>query len=166
MAADDVVPHVGIRLTEDMLCLGMTREAAQPLLDKNRDIRVDFRGEPPVVAFIESPKHWGTFEGIELFESAADEVVAEIARRLRLDPGIYRPGRHEYYFPDLNMLLWRSCVSTEEGEQGYVFDCVSLHAPGYYDTKSLAYIRRQSGLSAVPEATNQCVEPPNDQLTR
>jgi hypothetical protein len=32
------------------------------------------------------------------------------------------------------------------GDQGYVFDCVSLHAPGYYDTDTLAFIRQQSGL--------------------
>ncbi len=150
MATDDVIPHVGIRLPGGaMLRLGMTREAAQPLLDKNRDIQVDFAGEPPAVAFIQSPKHWGTFDGIELFEDGADEVIARIVQRLGLDPTVYRPGRHQYYFPDLCMSLWRSCVSEEEGEQGYVFDCVSLHAPGYYDAETLAYIRRQSGLPPV-----------------
>ena len=151
MAADDVVPHVGIRSHAGMLRLGMTRDEAQPLLDRDRDIQVDFSGSPPVVAFIQSPKHWGTLDGIELFESAADEVVAEIARRFGFDPGVYRPGRNEYYFPALNMILWRSCVSDVEGDQGYIFDCVSLHAPGYYDPKMLAAIREQSGLPPVPE---------------
>jgi hypothetical protein len=148
MATDEVVPHVGIRIAGGaMLRLGMTREAAQPLLERDRGIRADFRGAPPVVAFIESPKHWGTFEGIELFESGADEVVAAIARRLGLDSAIYCPGRHQYYFPNLCMGLWRSCVSEVEGEQGYVFDSVSIHAPGYYDPETLAFIRAQSGLS-------------------
>lgn len=50
------------------------------------------------------------------------------------------------------MSLWRSCVSDEDGEQGYIFDCVSLHAPGYYDTGTLAFIRRKSGLADEPEA--------------
>src|SRR5688500_7409162 len=150
MAADDVVPHVGIRMARGaMLRLGMSREEAEWLRD--RDIRVDYRGEDPVVAFIQSPKHWGTLDGIELFESSADEVVAEIARRYTLDPAVYCPGRHTYYFPGLNMMLWRSCTSGVDGEQGYIFDCVSLHIPGYYDAKTLAFIRERSGLPPVPE---------------
>jgi hypothetical protein len=150
MAADEVVPHVGIRLPGGaMLRLGMSREEAEWLV--NRDIRVGYRGDPPVVAFLESPKHWGTLEGIELFESAADEVVAQIVRRYGLDPAVYRPGGNNYYFPGLNMLLWRSCTSEVDGEQGYIFDCVSLHSPGYYDAKTLAFIREQSGLPPLPE---------------
>jgi hypothetical protein len=73
-------------------------------------------------------------------------VIAEIAARLGLDPEVYRPGRHQYYFPDLCMGLWRSCVSDEDGEQGFTFDSVSVHSPGYYDAELLAFIRRQSGL--------------------
>jgi hypothetical protein len=150
MAADEVVPHVGIRLPGGaMLRLGMSREEAEWLVD--RDLRLDFRCDPPVVAFIQSPKHWGTFDGIELFEDAADMVVAEIVRRQKLDPEVYRPGRHTYYFPHLNMTLWRSCTSEVDGEQGYIFDCVSIHAPGYYDTGTLAYIREKSGLPPTPE---------------
>lgn len=59
MTADEVVPHVGIRSHAGMVRLGMTRAEVQSLLDRDRDIRVDFRGDPPIVAFIESPKHWG-----------------------------------------------------------------------------------------------------------
>jgi len=146
MAADEVVPHVGIRSPAGMVRLGMTRAGVQPLLDRDRDIRVDFRGDPPVVAFVESPKNWGSFEGIDLFEAGADEVIAEIAARLGLDPAVYRPGRHQYYFPDLCMGLWRSCVSEADGEEGFTFDSVSVHAPGYYDPELLAFIRRQGGL--------------------
>jgi hypothetical protein len=150
MAADDVIPHVGIRLPRGaVLRLGMSREEAEWLGD--RDIKVDYRGNPPVVAFIQSPKHWGTLDGIELFESGADEVVAEIARRYGLDPNVYCPGRHTYYFPGLNMILWRDCTSEVDGEQGYIFDCVSLHAPGYYNTKTLASFRELSGLPPLPE---------------
>jgi hypothetical protein len=152
MAADDVIPHVGIRSHAGMVRLGMTREEVQPLLDRDRDIQVDFRGEPPVVAFVQSPKYCGSFEGIDLFESGADAVIGEIVRRLGLDPSVYRPGRHQYYFPDLRMSLWRSCVSEVDGEQGFVFDCVSVHARGYYDAELLAFIWRQSGLPPAPEA--------------
>jgi hypothetical protein len=152
MAKDEVVPHVGIQSLGGMVRLGMTQGEVRPLLDRDRDIRVDYRGDPPVVAFIESPKHWGSFEGIDLFEAAADEVVAAITAQLGLDPAVYRPGRHQYYFPDLCMSLWRSCVSEVDGEQGFVFDSVSVHAPGYYDAGALAFIRRQSGLPPVPDA--------------
>src|SRR5215204_5287776 len=103
MAADEVIPHVGIRSHAGMIQLGMSREDAQPLLDQHQSIQVDFRGEPPVIAFIQSPKYWGTFDGVALFASAADEVIVEIARRRGLDPTVYRPGRHQYYFPDLRM---------------------------------------------------------------
>ena len=152
MAADDVIPHVGIRMARGaVLRLGMSREEAEWLADRDVRVDYDYRVEPPVVAFIESPKHWGTLDGIELFESAADEVVAEITRQFNLDPAVYRPGRHTYYFPDLNMILWRNTVSEMDGEQGYIFDCVSLHAPGYYDPKTLAFIRERSGLPPLPE---------------
>jgi hypothetical protein len=134
-----------------MVRLGMTRAEAQPLLERDRNLRVDFRGEPPVVAFIESPKHWGSFRGIDLFEDGADEVVVAVVAELGLDPAVYGPGRHTYYFPSLNMILWRDTVSNEDGEQGYTFDSVSIHTPGYYDAKTLAFIRQKSGLSTAPE---------------
>ncbi len=149
MDRDEVIPHVGIRLPRGaVLKLGMSWEEAEWL--HKADIRVDYRDG--VVVFIESPKHWGTFDGIELFESAADEVVAEIARRYNLDPDAYCPGRHTYYFPNWNMVLWRGTVSDEDRDQGYIFDSVSLHAPGCYDPKTLAYMREKSGLPPLPTA--------------
>lgn len=147
MATDEVVPHVGIRMARGaMLRLGMSREEAEWLRD--RGIQVGYRGDPPVVAFIQSPKHWGSFEGVDLFEAGADEVIAELVSRLALDPEVYCPGRHTYYFPDLRMSLWRSCVSDVDGEQGFIFDCVSIHAPGYYAAEMLKSIRQGCGLSA------------------
>lgn len=152
MATDEVIPHVGIRVYGgEMLRLGMSSEEATWVLGNIRDVTVDYRGDPPVVAFIQSSKHWGTFEGVELFEEAADEVVARLVERLGLDPADYPPGQNSYYFPDQRMSLWRSCVSDEDGEQGYIFDCVSLHAPGYYDPKTLAFILRKSGLADEAE---------------
>jgi hypothetical protein len=156
MAVDDVVPHVGIKIDDSrMLRLGMSREEAESLLGSRPHLQVDYRGDPPVVAFIQSPKHWGTYDGIELFETAADEVIAEIVRRRDLDPSIYRPGEGSYLFPDLGMILWRSCASSVEGDQGYVFDCVSLHAPGYYSPELMAYLRRQNRLSVEPANPNE-----------
>jgi hypothetical protein len=72
-------------------------------------MQVDFRGCPPTVAFIQVPNgFFVTYAGIALFEMAGDAVIREIARRENRDPSIYAPGRHQYYFPDLNMTLWRS----------------------------------------------------------
>lgn len=78
-------------------------------------------------------------------------MIAEIARLENLDTTIYRAGRHTYYFPHLNMILWRDTTSEEEGEQGYLFDCVSLHIPGYYDRKLMDFIRKQSGHPPLPD---------------
>ena len=82
---------------------------------------------------------------------AADDVIAEIVRRRNLDPRIYCPGEGCYYFPDLEMSLWRSCPSSVEGEQGYVFDCVSLHSPGYYSPELMEFHRRICRLPIEPE---------------
>jgi hypothetical protein len=144
----EVIPNVGIGPVH----LGMSREVAQPLAPKGSPFQVDFRGSPPTVAFVQlSKRGWATYKGIDLFEESADEVIAEIARLENLDTTIYRPGRHTYYFPHLNMILWRGTISEEEGEQGYIFDCVSLHTPGYYDRKLMNFIRRQSGHPPLPE---------------
>ena len=140
----EVVPHVGI----GQIHLGMPEETAAPLVKPG--IQVDFRGSPPIVAFVQVANgFWATYAGIALFEIAADEVIGEIARRENRDLRLYAPGRHQYYFPDINMTLWRSVVSEEEREQGYRFDCVSVHVPGYYEAELLAYIRQQSGLAPV-----------------
>ncbi len=144
----EVIPHVGIGPVR----LGMPREVAKPLADNDSCFQVDYRGEPPVVAFVQlSKRGWATYAGIDLFDEPADEVIAEIARLENLDTKIYCPGRHEYYFPHLNMILWRDSVSEEEGEQGYIFDCVSLHTPGYYSRKLLNFTRSQSGLPPLSE---------------
>lgn len=130
MTPDEVIPHVGIRLPGgEILRLGMSREDVKRL--GRLDIQVEYRGSPPTVAFLQSPKYWGSFEGIALFESSADEVIEEIVRALGLDAEQYPPGRHSYEFPDLKMTLWRSCVSDVDGDQGYIFDCVSIRSAGY-----------------------------------
>jgi hypothetical protein len=138
----EVIPHVGIGPVH----LGMSREVAEPLAPKGSPFHVAFRGKAKVVAFVQlSSRGCATYKGIDLFETPADEVIAEIARLENLDTTIYCAGRHQHYFPHLNMILWRSTVSKEEGEQGYLFDCVSLHTPGYYNRKLLNYIREKSG---------------------
>ena len=138
----EVVPHVGIGPVH----LGVPREAAQPLVAKDSCFQVDYRGTPSLVAFVQlSKRGWATYAGIDLFDTPADEVIAEIARLENLDTTIYCPGRHEYYFPHLNMILCRDTISEEEGEQGYIFDCVSLHTPNYYNRKTLNFIREKSG---------------------
>jgi len=75
-----------------------------------------------------------------------------MAQRYNLDPDVDRPGRHTYYFPNWNVVLWRGTVSDKDGDQGYIFDSVSLHAPGYCDVKALAYVREKGGLPPLPTA--------------
>jgi hypothetical protein len=126
----EIIPHVGIGKVR----LGMSREEADWLLE--RGMSLDSAGSPPVVTFIQvSHRADAEYRGIDLFDEdrSADEVVAEVVRAEGLDPADYPPGRHEYLFPVLNMLLWRGEVSDVEGEQGYTFQSASIHVPGYYD---------------------------------
>lgn len=126
----EIMPHVGIGKVR----LGMSREEADWLLD--RGMQIDSAGSPPVVTFVQvSHRAYATYRGVDVFDEdrSADEVVAEIVQVEGLDPADYPPGRHQYTFPHLNMVLWRGEVSDEPGDQGYTFQAASVHAPGYYD---------------------------------
>jgi hypothetical protein len=99
-------------------------------------MQVDSAGSPPVVTFVQvSHCCQATYRGVDVFDEdrSADEVVAEIVGLEGLDPVDYPPGRHQYTFPHLNIVLWRGEVSEEPGDQGYTFQAVSVHSPGYYD---------------------------------
>jgi hypothetical protein len=126
----EIVPHVGIGKVR----LGMSREEADWLLD--RGMTIDAGGSPPAVTFIQvSHRESATYRGVDVFDEdrSADDVVVEIVRLEGLDPADYPPGKHEYLFPVLNMILWRGEVSDEPGDQGYTFQAASIHVPGYYD---------------------------------
>jgi hypothetical protein len=126
----EIVPHVGIGKVR----LGMTREEAEWLLE--RGMSIDSRGSPPVVVFIQvSHRAFAEYRGVDVFDEdvSADDVVAQIVRLEGLDPADFPPGKHEYLFPALNMILWRGEVSDEPGDQGYTFQAASIHVPGYYD---------------------------------
>ena len=147
MPDDAVIPHVGIGIGKgEMIRLGMSKDEAKYLLEGRKDFQVGFRGDPPKVAFIQATKWWGNYEGIDLFEESADDVIAEMVERYKLDPEIYCPQEHTYLFPDLNMILWRDTTSTEDGEQGYIFDCVSLHTDDYYSPEIMAFTREKARL--------------------
>ncbi len=124
----EIVPHVRI----GKVCLGMSREEADWLREPG--MQLDSAGDPPVVTFIQVTHGTGTeYRGVDLFDDSADEVVAAIVRLEGLDPADYPPGRHEYTFPALGMILWRGEVSDVPGDQGYTFQAASIHVPGYYD---------------------------------
>ncbi len=126
----EIVPHVGIGKVR----LGMSREEAEWLLD--RGMRIDSAGFPAMVTFVQvSHRTHATYRGVDVFDEnrSADEVVAEIVRLEGLNLANYPPGRHQYTFPHLNMVLWRGEVSDEPGDQGYSFQAASVHAPGYYE---------------------------------
>jgi hypothetical protein len=74
--------------------------------------------------------------GRDVFATPADELVAAVVRRARLRPARFPPGRDDYLFPSLRLALWRAFVPDEPtgpGEQGWAFETVSVHAPGYYE---------------------------------
>jgi hypothetical protein len=122
----EIVPHVGIGKVR----LGMSPEDAEQLREPG--MRLDYAGSPLAVAFIEVCDAF--YRDIDLCFDPADEVLAAVVEIEGLDPGAYPPGRHEYTFPHLNMVLWRGEVSDEPGDQGYTFQAASIHVPGYYDT--------------------------------
>lgn len=126
----EVVPHVGI----GNIRLGMSREEADWLRDNT--IQVDSAGSPPVVTFVQASWRSGaTYRGLGLFDASAVAVIAALVELEGLNPADYPPGKHTYQFPTLNLVLWRGHVSDDNpnDRQGYYFQCVSVHAPGYYD---------------------------------
>jgi hypothetical protein len=65
-------------------------------------------------------------------DAPAEDVVTAIIELEGLDPAEFPPGRHQYLFPALNMILWRGEVSDQPGDQGYNFQAASIHVPDYY----------------------------------
>ncbi len=148
MRVFEVTPHVGI----GPLRLGMTpddvrRSVAGHRVEKIRRGReeviedlglgVDYSDGDTAVTFVQvsqADRVRVTFAGCDVFDTPADELVASVVRQEGLSPADYPPGRHEYLFPPLRLVLWRGVVAEESGEQGWVFECISVHAPGYYDT--------------------------------
>jgi hypothetical protein len=124
----EVVPHERIGLVH----IGMPHEEATRLCDPG--MQLGFEGNPLVVAFIQVAHGTGAeYRGVDLFNDPADDVVASIVQLEGLNPADFPPSRHEYLFPDLNMILWRGEVSDEPDAQGYTFQAASIHVPGYYE---------------------------------
>jgi hypothetical protein len=114
---------------------------------------VEYTDSDGVVAFIEADCGSGAqYNGIGLFETPAEEVVAAIVQAAGLAPEDFPPRRHSYLFESLRLVLWRSTVPAEqdedeeqdeedEAEDGHLFQTVSLYAPGYYPEETLQYLR-------------------------
>ncbi|HEX4613025.1 MAG TPA: hypothetical protein VH092_32845 [Urbifossiella sp.] len=72
-----------------------------------------------------------TLIGRDVFATPADDLVAAVVRHEGLPVADFPPGRHEYLFPPLRLVLFRGVAPDEPG---CVFDSVSVHTPGYYET--------------------------------
>jgi hypothetical protein len=146
MPVFDVVPHVGI----GPLRLGMTQaevrravagHEVKPLRGCQEVVRdlglwVDYPLGFAGVRFVQASRAkgvWVVFAGVDVFDTLADELVALVVRQQGLAPADFPPGRHEYLFPALRLALWRGVVADDPGERGWAFECISVHAPGYYD---------------------------------
>jgi hypothetical protein len=147
MRVFEVTPHVGI----GPLRLGMTpaevRQAvaghAVEKIGRGREemiddlgLNVDYSAADADVTFIQAFPVDGvrfTFTGIDVFTTPADELLAAVACREGLPAPDFSPGRHEYLFPSLRLALWRGVVTEEPGEQGWAFESISVHVPGYYE---------------------------------
>ena len=99
-------------------------------------LSVDYPEGDTEVTFVQAYRVAGVrveFAGCDVFKTPADEIVAAVVSKQSLLPTDFPPGRHEYLFPPLRLVLWRGIVGTRPGEQGWRFECISVHAAGYYD---------------------------------
>src|SRR5262245_24407513 len=74
--------------------------------------------------------------GRDVFATPADELVAAVVSDAGLRPGRFPPGRDEYRFPSLRLVLWRAFVPdwpAGPGEAEWAFESVSVHAARYYE---------------------------------
>jgi hypothetical protein len=147
MRVFEVTPHVGI----GPLRLGMTSaEVRQAVaghvietIGRGREemiddlgLNVDYSAGHTDVTFIQACPVDGvrfTLAGIDVFGTPADELVAVLARQEGLPEANFPSGRHEYLFALLRLVLWRGVVAEEPGEQGWAFESISVHVPGYYE---------------------------------
>jgi hypothetical protein len=109
-------------------------------------LSLEYTDSDGVVAFIEADRGSGAkYDGIELFEAPAEEVVAAIVQAAGLAPADFSPARHSYLFESLRLVLWRGTVpddeQDEDDEDGRLFQTVSVYAPGYYPEETLQQLR-------------------------
>jgi hypothetical protein len=108
-------------------------------------VLLEYTDSDGVVAFIEADRGSGAqYDGIDLFETPAEEVVAAIVQAAGLAPEDFPLKRHSYLFESLRLVLWRSTVpddEQDEEEDGRLFQTVSMYAPGYYTEETLRYLR-------------------------
>jgi len=107
---------------------------------------VEYTDSDGVVAFIEADRGSGArYDGIDLFETPAEDVVAAIVHAAGLASADFPRRRHSYLFESLQLLLWRSTVADDEqdedDEDGRLFETASVYAPGYYPEETLQYLR-------------------------
>src|SRR5436190_21943796 len=70
-------------------------------------LSVEYTDSDGVVAFIEADRGSGAqYDGIDLFETPAEEVVAAIVEAAGLAPVDFPPARHSYLFESLRLVLW------------------------------------------------------------
>jgi hypothetical protein len=112
-------------------------------------LKLEYTDSDGVAAFIEASRGSGaTYDGIDVLETAAEDVVAAIVQAAGLAAVDFPPRRHTYLFEDLRLLLWRSTVADDEqdedDEDGRTFQTVSVYAPGYYPEETLQYLRKKT----------------------
>ncbi len=71
------------------------------------------------------------YKGSNLFELAAAEAVKWIGQDAT--PAPETEGGHTYTFPDLELSLWRSQVSSARRREGWSFQTVALAKWGYFN---------------------------------
>lgn len=148
MAIYNVVPHVGI----GPLRLGMTQAGVRRAVPEYQ-VRASLRGGceefiPELGLLVDYSAMFGEVMFVEVnslarsivmlagcsaFDTKADNLVAAVVREYGLDPAEFPPGRYDYKFPSLNLVLWRGVLGDDTPEsRGWAFEAIAVHKPGYY----------------------------------
>jgi hypothetical protein len=98
--------------------------------------QVFYAESAPVVEYIELSRDSSfvaTYNGVDVFELPADDVVAHVCRAAPFDLDNSEHG-YSFIFPKLQMSLWRPTMpESPEDEEGRVFETIGIGVAGYYD---------------------------------
>jgi hypothetical protein len=150
----NIIPLVGV----GPVLLGMRREDVRVVMGESpREFRksqdsvyttdafhdsafqVFYSGATPAVEFIElsrGGKVEAYLDGIDVFGSAADDLVAKIGKRASFNPNDPELG-NSYEFPELELALWRPFAPCGDADpDGRFFSTVSIGVRGYFSARA------------------------------
>ena len=77
------------------------------------------------------------YNGVDVFNTPADDLVQLITRDYAFDPNDFELG-YTYMFPEIELSLWRPTIpESDDDEEGRYFQTIGIGRRGYYsDSRS------------------------------